>query len=141
MGSQVNESIRLQRLVAILSAIFGGLALLLAMVGLYGVTAYGVARRRGEIGIRMALGARGGAVVWLVLRGVAGLMLVGMAIGLWASLAAGKLVQSLLFDIKPGEVSHIAAATVTLCIASAAAAYIPARRASRLDPVEALREE
>ncbi|MEP7367651.1 MAG: ABC transporter permease [Acidobacteriota bacterium] len=141
MESQVDESVRLQRLVALLSVAFGVLALVLAMVGLYGVTSYSVARRRSEIGIRMALGARAASVVWLVLRGVAVLMLIGIALGLWASIAAGKLVESLLFDVKPNDTWHIAAAALTLAVASAAAAYLPARRASRLDPMEALREE
>ena len=141
MESQVNESVRMQRTVAFLSAAFGVLALVLAMVGLYGVTAYAVARRRSEIGIRMALGARAQGVVWLVLGDVAALMLAGIALGLWASLAAGKLVESLLYDIKPNDAWHISAAALTLAVVSAAAAYLPARRASRLDPMEALREE
>lgn len=141
LESQVAGSVRQQRLVALLSSLFGGLALVLAMVGLYGVTAYSVARRRSEIGIRMALGARAGTVVWLVLRGVAVLTLAGIALGLWASLAAGRLVESLLYGIEPNDAWHIAAAALLLGIASAMAAYLPARSASRLNPVEALREE
>ncbi len=101
--TQVNDSLLQPRMVALLSAFFGGLALLLAMIGLYGVTAYGVARRQAEIGIRVALGARPGSVIWLVLREVAVMMALGTALGLAASLAAGRLVASLLYGVKPHD--------------------------------------
>ena len=139
--TQVDDSLLQQRLVALLSAFFGGLALLLAMIGLYGVTAYEVARRQAEIGIRMALGAQPGSVVWLVLREVAAMLAIGTVLGLCASLAAGRLVASLLYGVKPHDWAPLAIAAVVLGIAAGIAAYLPAHRAARLDPMAALREE
>src|SRR5580658_2346864 len=139
--TQVDESLLQPRMVALLSAFFGGLALLLAMIGLYGVTAYGVARRQAEIGIRMALGAQPGSVIWLVLREVAAMLAIGTIIGLVASMAAGRLVASLLYDVKPDDAVPLAVAAVVLGIATGIAAYLPAHRAARLDPMAALREE
>jgi putative ABC transport system permease protein len=139
--TQVSDSLLQPRMVALLSAFFGGLALLLAMIGLYGVTAYGVARRQAEIGIRMALGAQTGSVIWLVLREVAGMLAIGTLLGLGASLAAGRLVASLLYGVKPHDAAPLAVAAVLLGIAAGIAAYLPARRAARLDPMAALREE
>jgi predicted permease len=139
--TQVDESLLQPKLVALLSAFFGGLALLLAMIGLYGVTAYGVARRQAEIGIRMALGAQPGAVIWLVLREVAVMLAIGTALGLAASVAAGRLVASLLYGMKPHDMAPLAVAALLLAAATGMAAYLPARRAARLDPMTALREE
>jgi len=139
--TQVNDSLLQPRMVALLSSFFGGLALLLAMIGLYGVTAYSVARRQSEIGIRMALGAQAGSVVWLVLREVAVILVIGTALGLAASLATGRLVASLLYGIKPDAAAPFAIAALVLAIATGIAAYLPAHRASRLDPMSALREE
>jgi len=139
--TQVNNSLLQPRMVALLSAFFGGLALLLAMIGLYGVTAYGVARRQGEIGIRMALGAQPGSVVWLVLREVAAMLAVGTLLGLGASLAAGRLVASLLYGVKPYDWAPLAIAAVVLASAAGMAACLPAHRAACLDPMAALREE
>jgi putative ABC transport system permease protein len=139
--TQVNDSLLQPRMVALLSAFFGGLALLLAMIGLYGVTAYGVARRQAEIGIRMALGAQPGSVAWLVLREVAVMVAIGTGIGLGASLAAGRLVASLLYGVKPHNAAPLAIAAAILGIATGIAAYLPARRGARLDPMAALREE
>jgi putative ABC transport system permease protein len=141
LETQVNDSLLQPRMVALLSAFFGGLALLLAMIGLYGVTAYGVARRQAEIGIRMALGAQPGSVVWLVLREVAAMLAIGTAIGLGASLAAGRLVASLLYGVKPHDAAPLVVAAIVLGIATGIAAYLPAHRAARLDPMTALREE
>lgn len=141
LETQVRESLLQQRIVALLSAIFGVLALLLAMVGLYGVTSYAIAQRRSEIGVRMALGAQKSAVYWLVLRDVAIILAAGTALGLAASLAAGRLVASLLFGVRPNDPLQLAAAAITLAAATAIAAYLPARRAARLDPMSALREE
>jgi putative ABC transport system permease protein len=141
LDTQVNESLLQPRMVALLSAFFGGLALLLAMIGLYGVTAYGVARRQAEIGIRVALGAQPGSVIWLVLREVAVIMGLGTALGLTASLAASRLVTSLLYGVKPHDAMPMVIAAVLLVIAAGVAAYVPAYRAARLDPMSALREE
>jgi predicted permease len=139
--TQVNESLLQARMVALLSAFFGSLALLLAMIGLYGVTAYGVARRQGEIGIRMALGAQPGSVIWLVLREVIAMLAIGTLLGLGASLAAGRLVASLLYGVQPHDAAALALAAMVLGIATGIAAYLPAHRAARLDPMAALREE
>jgi predicted permease len=139
--TQVDDSLLQPRMVALLSAFFGGLALLLAMIGLYGVTAYGVARRQAEIGIRMALGAQPGSVIWLVLREVAVMLFIGTLLGLGASLAAGRLIATLPYGVKPYDVAPPAMAAVVLGIATGIAAYLPAHRAARLDPIAALREE
>jgi predicted permease len=139
--TQVNDSLRQQETVALLSGFFGALALLLAMIGLYGVTAYSVVQRQGEIGIRMALGAQQRAVLWLVMRDVALMLGVGTMIGAAASLALTRLVATLLFGVKANDPATLAVAALGLAIASVAAAYAPARRAARLDPVRALRNE
>jgi predicted permease len=140
LDTQVKESLLEPRLVAILSAVFGGLALVLAMVGLYGITAYGVAQRRGEIGIRMALGARGGSVVWLMLREVLGMLAIGTALGIAAALAGGRYITSMLYGLTAHDPWQFAAAAVLLTAAALIAAYVPARRASRIDPMAALRD-
>jgi len=141
LETQVNDSLLQPRMVALLSAFFGGLALLLAMIGLYGVTAYGVARRQAEIGIRMALGAQPGSVVWLVLREVTAMLAIGTLLGLGASLAAGRQVASLLYGMQTHDTAPLAMAAAVLGIATGIAAYLPAHRAARLDPMAALREE
>ncbi len=132
---------RQQGVVALLSAFFGALALLLAMIGLYGVTAYSVVQRQGEIGIRMALGAQRKTVLWLVMRDVALMLGVGTMLGTLAALLLARLVTSLLFNVKANDPVTLAAAAVALAIAAAAAAYLPARRAARMDPMRALRNE
>jgi ABC-type antimicrobial peptide transport system permease subunit len=141
LDTQVKESLLEPRLVALLSAVFGGLALVLAMVGLYGITAYGVARRTSEIGIRMALGAQGRSVVWLMLREVLGLLAIGTVLGLGASLVGGRYVVSLLYGLKANDPWQLAGAAALLTVAALIAAYLPARRASRIDPMSALRDE
>ena len=110
LETQVSESLLQPRTVALLSSVFGSLALLLAMVGLYGITSYAVTRRKGEIAIRMALGAPRGSVVRLMLRDVAVLLALGMLAGLAASLAAGRLVTSLLFGVRPRDPVQLAGA-------------------------------
>ncbi len=139
--TQINESLLQPRIVALLSSIFGLLALLLAMVGLYGITMYSVARRKGEIGVRMALGAQAQSVVWLMLRDVAVMLVAGMSVGFAVSLGAGRLVKSLLYGVQPNDPVQLAGAAIILAVATAIAAYIPARRAARIDPMAALREE
>jgi predicted permease len=139
--TQVSDSLLQPRVVALLSSFFGGLALLLAMVGLYGLTAYGVARRRGEIGIRIALGAQRRSVVWLVLRDVAFTLALGIATGIVVSLLTGRLVTKLLYGLQPSNPLTLVTAAIVLALAATTAGYLPARRASRLDPMTALREE
>jgi putative ABC transport system permease protein len=124
-----------------LSAFFGGLAAVLAMVGLYGVISYMVARRRNEIGIRLALGAERGQVVAMVMREAARLLAAGIVLGTAASLAAGRSASSLLFGLKSYDPLTLVSAGALLALIAAAASFVPARRASRLDPMVALRDE
>ncbi len=138
---QVERSVELDRLIAILSCAFGLLATLLAAIGLYGVVAYTVARRTAEIGIRVALGAAPGAVLWLVMKDVGKLVMVGLAIGLPVALAAGRLVESQLFGVKAADPAIFAAASLSLVSVAAVSGLIPGRRAARTDPAEALRHE
>ncbi len=141
LETQVNESVMQPRVVALLSTVFGLLALLLAAVGLYGITAYGVSRRRNEIGIRIALGATRQSVIWLALRDVGVLLTVGTAIGVGGSLALGRLIKSLLYGVQPNDPRQLVGAAAILLICALVAAYVPARRAASLDPLTALREE
>jgi predicted permease len=141
LAAQVEEAIVQERLVAVLSTFFGALALLLACIGLYGIMAYAVVRRTAEIGIRIALGARPGNVLWMVLRQTLLMMAIGLGIGLAAALAATRLVASQLFGVTATDGLTIAVATLVLLVVATAAAYIPARRASRVDPMVALRYE
>jgi predicted permease len=137
----IDNNILVDRLLATLSGFFGLLALLLAAVGLYGVISYAVTRRTREIGVRMALGAERGSVLWLVARYAGGLVLAGAAIGIPAALALSKYVKSFLFGIGAQDTMAITGATVTLLVATAVAAFVPARRATNVDPIVALRHE
>jgi predicted permease len=137
----VDRSLTQEKLVARLSAFFGLLALLLASVGLYGLLSYTVARRTNEIGVRMALGARGADVLRLVMREAAGLVLAGAAAGLLAASFGARWVASLLYGLAPEDPTVLVAATLTLAAVAAIAAWLPARRASRVDPLAALRED
>ena len=141
MDAQIENSLLIERLIAGLSTVFGCLATLLAMVGLYGVMAYTVERRTREIGIRIALGAIHGDVIWLVMREVVLLVAVGTAVGLAASFALTRYVQSQLFGVGQNDPLTIALATITLAAVGSLAGYIPALRASRTDPMQALRYE
>ena len=138
---QLDETLLTDRLIALLSAGFGLLATILASVGLYGVMAFVVVRRKKELGIRLALGAQPGGVIWLVMREVLLLLAIGLAIGVPAALAAGQYVSSQLYGIDPHDPSLAVATVVLLTLVSAAAGLIPARRASRIDPILALRYE
>ena len=141
LGAQLDETLLTERLIALLSAGFGLLATLLAAIGLYGVMAFVVARRTKELGLRMALGAQPGSVVWLVMREVLLLVGIGLAIGLPAALALGRLVSTQLYGVKANDPSMAVIAILTLATVAAAAGFIPARRAARLDPIIALRQE
>ena len=129
-----------ERLVAMLSGFFGGLALLIAAIGLYGVVAHAVDVRRTEIGVRIALGADRLGILVLVFRRVAVMLALGLAAGLGLSLWASRFVGALLFRLEPRDVTTFAGALTVLIAASALAAWIPARRASRIDPAQVLRE-
>jgi predicted permease len=137
----VDETLLRERLLAVLSAFFGAVALLLAAVGLYGVLSYGVVRRTKEIGIRVALGARPGRIAAFVLRDVARLVAIGLVLGAAAGYPVSGLVASLLFEVRPSDLGSLAAPALFLLLAAVLSAWPAARRAVRLDPVTALRYE
>jgi predicted permease len=138
---QIDQSIGRERVLARLLTVFGAFALLLASVGLYGLTSYAVARRTSEIGIRLALGAQRSQVLWLVLRQVFALSAIGLALGLPLAWAIGPLVGSYLFGVPPRDVLTIALAGMVLMLVIVVAGWLPARRAARMDPLAALRVE
>ena len=140
-AAEIDRTISQEVTFAKLSTGFAVLALLIACVGLYGTVSYNVARQVGEIGIRMALGAQRGAVVWMVLRRVLLLAAVGLAISVPAALSAFRLVKSFLFETQPNDPGTLALAGVVLLSAAILAGYAPARRASRIDPLAVLRHD
>jgi predicted permease len=141
MENQIWDSLLRERLMATLSGFFGVLAAVLAAIGLYGVISYGVAGRTKEIGIRMALGAGRREVLWLILREALLLVGTGVAVGVPAVLASTRLVSSLLFGLKPADPLSLSGAVVLMVVVAALAAFIPARRATKVDPMAALRCE
>jgi len=141
LSDHIGRSLVQQKLVAKLATFFGLLALLLASIGLYGVMSYGVARRTNEIGIRMALGAQSRRVLWFVLREALILVLIGLVVGVLGSLALTRTARTLLYELKPNDPLTITLATLLLAVVAVLAGYLPARRASRVDPMVALREE
>jgi ABC-type antimicrobial peptide transport system permease subunit len=141
LDHQMEVSLLTERLLASLSTVFGCIATLLAALGLYGVMAFMVARRTREIGIRMALGAGQDSVVWMVLRETLTLAGIGMAIGLAGASALTRLVQAQLFAIQPTDLLTMAAASLGIAAVTVLAGYIPARRATAIDPMQALRWE
>jgi len=128
-------------MISTLSAAFAILATLLAAIGLYGVLAYSVAQRTREIGLRMALGAGGSEVRGMVLKQVAGMILVGGVIGIGAALVMGRGAQSLLFEMEGSDPLVVALSVALLTIVALGAGYLPALRASKVDPMQALRYE
>lgn len=130
-----------ERVIALLSGFFAALALLLASIGLYGLMSYGVTRRTREIGVRVALGAQQGKVRWMILRETLALTLIGIAIGIPSGLAATRLIASMLFGLSPSDLTTTAAACLLLLAVAFFAGYLPARRASSIDPILALRIE
>jgi predicted permease len=138
---EVGRSLLRERLVATITALFGGLALLLAALGLYGVLSYGVAQRTREFGIRIAVGAEARIITGLVLREAARVVCAGIAVGLLATWALGRIVSSLLYGVDARDPASIAIAVAVLGAAGLLAAWLPARRASRVDPIRALRYE
>ena len=140
-SARIDQTINQEIAFARLCTAFALLALVIACVGLYGTMSYNVARRTGEIGIRMALGAQRGRVLRMVLREVVLLAAVGLAIGVPTALAASKLVESFLFGMKPNDPLALIGSVVTLLSAAILAGYLPARHASRIDPMIALRHD
>ena len=130
-----------ERMIARLTMLFGALALLLATIGLYGVTAYTVARRTSEIGIRMALGAERGGVIAMVMRGALIQTGLGLAIGIPTALVCVRFVEAQLYEIKGVDARVLAVSIITLAVAASLAGLIPARRAASTDPAKALRTE
>jgi len=137
----LNASLAQERLIATMSGFFGALALLLAAVGLYGVTAYTASRRGSELGVRMALGAPRSAVIGLVLRQTLALTAIGIVLGLGGAAAASRSVEALLFGITPLDPATFAAVAVIFAAVAGLAAFVPAFRASRADPLVSLRCE
>ena len=141
LAYQVDRSIVDQKLIAQLSTFFGALAVALASLGIYGLMSYGVSRRTREIGIRIALGARPGGVLWLILRETLLLAALGVAVGLVPSFAGQRLISSQLYGMTAIDPPCLMAAVGLLAVVAAFAGYLPARRATRVDPMAALREE
>ncbi|HYL92282.1 MAG TPA: ADOP family duplicated permease, partial [Alphaproteobacteria bacterium] len=140
-ATDINETINQEIIFARLSTAFAILALVIAAIGLYGTMSYNVARRTAEIGIRMALGAQRGTVIWMILREVCLLAAAGLALSVPAAFATSKLVTAFLFEMKPNDPLAMTLAVATLLTAALLAGYFPARRASRIDPMVALRNE
>lgn len=141
LSEQMHQRLQQDRLIAQLVSFFGVLALLLACIGLYGVMAHAVARRTSEIGIRMALGARGNNIIWMVLREVLSLVIAGLLLGIPAALIAARFVSSQLFGLNASDPGTLIGAAVTLTVVALLAGFVPARRASRVNPLIALRYE
>lgn len=141
LESRLDQTLLTERLIAMMSAGLGALATLLAAIGLYGVMAFVVARRTKEIGVRMALGAKRGSVVWMVMKEVVLLLGLGLAVGVPAALALGRFISAQLYGVQANDPWTAGVAVILLSLIAAMAGLIPARRASRIDPLVALRYE
>jgi ABC-type antimicrobial peptide transport system permease subunit len=141
LDREVTTRLAPQRAAAYLLGGFSGLALILASIGIYGVVAYGVAQRRRDFGIRMALGAGASQVIVQVVGGIGAAVVLGLAIGLVAVAALGRAVEGLVFGVKLGDPLTLGAALAILALAAVAATWIPARRAARTDPMVVMRAE
>jgi predicted permease len=141
LEAQLDETLLSDHLIALLSAGFGFLATILASIGLYGVMAFVVVRRKKELGIRLALGAQPGSVIWLVMKEVLLLLAIGLAVGIPAAIGTGRYISAQLYGIQPNDPFIAISTTVLLAVVSTAAGLIPAHRASRIDPILALRHE
>jgi macrolide transport system ATP-binding/permease protein len=139
--AEIDDQVRQETILAELCTAFAILALTIACVGLYGTISYTVARRTGEIGIRMALGAQRGPVLWMVLREVIVLAAVGLAVSLPIALGTSRFVASFLFGMKPNDPLALGLAVIILLFAALLAGGVPARRAAQIDPMTALRHE
>jgi putative ABC transport system permease protein len=141
LATNVATSLGTQRIVASLTTIFAALAFVMSVVGLYSVLAYAVSRRTAEIGIRMALGAQSAQVIRLIMRSGLELVAIGLALGLAAAAGAARVIQTLLFDVRPLEPAIYAAVAITFALIAALACLLPSLSASRIDPIVALRAE
>jgi putative ABC transport system permease protein len=141
LRNSIRAGLGRERLMAALSGFYGGLAALLAMIGIYGIMSYSVARRKVEIGIRMALGATRRRILSMILREAFALLGIGLAVGAVLVVASGRAVQSMLFGLRPGDPLTLAIATAAMALVALIASLIPARRAAALEPMQILREE
>ena len=141
LEEQVDDSIATQSLIARLSSFFGILAVFLACIGIYGLLSYSVARRTSELGIRLALGAQSHMLLWMILRECILLLALGLAVGVPVALSSTRILKSLLFELSPLDPMAISIAIAAVAVMTIAAAWLPARRATRIDPMQALRAE
>ena len=141
LAGEVEDSTLNQSLVAQLSAFFGLLAVFLVCIGIYGLMSYAIARRTNEIGVRMALGAGRSSIVWLIMREILVLIATGIVIGVPLALAGNRLISRMLYGLSPADPASLLAAIVLLIAIAALAGYLPARKASLVEPTEALRYE
>jgi ABC-type antimicrobial peptide transport system permease subunit len=140
IGDELRASLAQERVIATLSGFFGAFALLLAGLGLYGVTAHRVARRRSELGVRLALGAPPGSIVILIVRGLMQLVVVGLALGIGGGIALSRFVAGLLYGVEPQDAVTFAASAIVVAMVAVVAASVPVLRSCRLDPGSVLRE-
>jgi predicted permease len=141
LDEQVNQSIATQSLIARLASFFGIIAVFLACIGIYGLLSYSVARRTSELGIRLALGAQSRVLLWLVLRESLRLLVIGLAIGIPIALSSTRVLKSLLYELSPLDPAAITTSIAAVVVMTLAAAWLPARRASKINPIQALRAE